>query len=131
MGKKGRVIHVVIFKTSFGVSRKRIAQVKKLFEGLVGVVPGLVSVQWGSNMSPSKFSERWTEGCIMEFGTKKARNEFHFHPGQERIALETRYGFYDDVVVFDLEVSEVLEDIERLKQIIDAADTATNHDGDS
>lgn len=112
------MIHVVIFKTSYGVSRKRIAQVKKLFQALVGVVPGLVSVEWGSNMSLSKFSERWNEGCIMEFSTIKARNAFHFHPEQERIALETKYGFYDDVVVFDLAVSEAQQGIEALKAMV-------------
>lgn len=113
MGKGGKVIHVVIFKTSLGVSPAKIAQVRNLFEGLVSVVPGLISVEWGSNMSPSKFSERWNEGCIMLFSSSKHRDAFHFHPDQERIALETRYGFYDDVVVFDLELPDALGEIEE------------------
>lgn len=112
MEKSPKVIQLIIFKVGPLTPEEHVRKLKEMFESLKDQIPGLLYVQWGTNISVSHRSEGWDQGCLLEFRSVKARDGFHFHPSREQISYQAEEGGFDNVVVFEMEIPDRLEEIE-------------------
>lgn len=98
-----KVWHVVAFRTRPGVTPEAVEEVRGLFEACVGRSDGLEWVQWGANTSTSRYARGWTEGFVMQFRDRAARDAYLDDPDHRRAGEAARARLYDDLVVFDLD----------------------------
>jgi hypothetical protein len=71
--------------------------------GMVGKIPGLLSIEHGPYQSDEGLNDGFTHGFIMSFDTAKSRDEYLPHPEHERVRqiVAPRLA---RLVVFDFEV---------------------------
>ena len=71
--------------------------------GLVGVLPGLLSFDWGHNIAPEERRGGFTHGFTMDFKDQASLDAYGPHPQHQIAAAKVRATF-ERVVVFDFVV---------------------------
>jgi hypothetical protein len=99
--------HVVLFKFRSGVSADERAEIYAGLNALVGQIEGLLSAEFGPNISPEGLGQGFNDGFIMDFVDAAARDRYLPHPAHQAAgaklvaALE---GGVAGLVVFDMKV---------------------------
>lgn len=99
--------HCVLVKFRSGVSRDERADIYAGLAALVGQIDGLISAEFGPNVSPEGLGQGFNDGFIMDLVDEEARNSYLEHPAHKAAgsrlvaALE---GGTDGLVVFDLKL---------------------------
>jgi hypothetical protein len=92
--------HVVAFKFKATATPADIKKVETAFGELKTKIPTIVSLEWGTNVSPEKRDKGFTHCFLLSFKTDKDRDDYLVHP--EHKAFGGIVGpLLDDVFVFD------------------------------
>jgi len=81
-GKKV-LYHVVSIKFKETATPEQIRAVEEAFKALKGQVPGVVSLTWGTNVSPEKRNMGFTHCFILTFADDKDRDIYLTHPAHK------------------------------------------------
>jgi len=101
--------HCVFVKFRGDVSAGERAGIYAGLGALVGQIEGLLSVDFGPNISPEGRSQGFNDGFIMDFADEAARDRYLPHPAHKAAgarlvaALE---GGREGLIVFDLDLAE-------------------------
>lgn len=101
--------HCVFFKFRSGVSADERAEIYAGLNALVGQIDGLLSADFGPNVSPEGLGQGFDNGFIMDFVDAAARDRYLPHPAHQAAgaklvaALE---GGTEGLIVFDMEIAE-------------------------
>ncbi|HEV7345905.1 MAG TPA: Dabb family protein [Devosia sp.] len=101
--------HCVFYKFRSGVSAEERAEIHAGLAALVGQIEGLLSCDFGSNVSPERLGKSFNDGFIMDFADEAARDRYLPHPAHKAAgarlvaALE---GGRDGLIVFDMELGQ-------------------------
>ena len=101
-GKDGKRVlyHVVSLKFKPDAKPEQIKAVEQAFVGLKEKIPGVVSLKWGTNVSPEKHDKGFTHCFVLGFASEKDRDAYLPHP--EHKALGKVLGpVMADVMVID------------------------------
>ncbi|MCR6672970.1 Dabb family protein [Devosia ginsengisoli] len=99
--------HCVFVKFRSDVGADERAAIYAGLGALVGQIEGLLSADFGPNISPEGRSQGFNDGFIMDFADEAARDRYLPHPAHKAAgsrlvaALE---GGRDGLIVFDLKV---------------------------
>ena len=78
---KGKELnHVVLIKFKEGASEDQIKKVEQAFAALKEKVPGVLSLKWGTNVSPENKNKGFTHAFVLTFGSDKDRDGYLVHP---------------------------------------------------
>ena len=103
-GKK-TLYHVVSLKFKPEATAEQIKAVETAFAGLKDKVPGILSLNWGTNVSPENRNKGFTHCFVVTFGSEKDRDAYLPHP--EHKALGKVLGpVLADVMVIDFWAQE-------------------------
>lgn len=103
--RKGTLRHVVSFKYKETATPEQIQKVEDAFRALKKSIPGIVSFESGTNVSPENLNKGLTHCYILTFKTEKARDAYLVHP--EHKAFGQLVGpVLADVCVIDFWVRE-------------------------
>ncbi|HVV73927.1 MAG TPA: Dabb family protein [Verrucomicrobiae bacterium] len=96
----GRLMHVVAFKFKPSATPQDIKKVEVAFEQLKHKIPQVVTLEWGTNVSPEQRNKGFTHCFVLSFKTDKDRDAYLEHP--EHKAFGKLVGpVLDDVFVVD------------------------------
>ena len=96
----GKLMHVVAFKFKSTASPEDIKKVETAFEQLKKKIPQVVSLEWGTNVSPEQRNKGFTHCFVLSFKSDKDRDAYLEHP--EHKAFGKIVGpVLDDVFVID------------------------------
>jgi Stress responsive A/B Barrel Domain len=97
---KRTLYHVVSLKFKPEATPDQIKAVETAFAGLKDKVPGILSLNWGRNVSPENRNKEFTHCFVVTFGSEKDRDAYLPHP--EHKALGKVLGpVLADVMVID------------------------------
>jgi hypothetical protein len=94
--------HIVLIKPKTGVDSAAIEAAREGLVALSGVIPGLLSVAWGRNISAEGKSQGFELGFVMEFAGPDDIEVYLPHPEHTKVQPLIR-GIAEQVLVFDLE----------------------------
>ena len=95
-----KMVHVVAFKFKSTASSQDIKKVEEAFEQLKRKIPQVVSLEWGTNVSPEQRNKGFTHCFVLTFRNEKDRDAYLEHP--EHKAFGKIVGpVLDDVFVID------------------------------
>ena len=96
----GKLMHVVAFKFKSSASSEDIKKVEVAFEKLKQKIPQVVTLEWGTNVSPEQRNKGFTHCFVLSFKDDKDRDAYLEHP--EHKAFGKLVGpVLDDVFVID------------------------------
>ena len=101
-GKDGKKVlyHVVSLKFKPDAKPEQIKAVEQAFAALKTKIPGITSMNWGTNISPEKHDKGFTHCFVVTFASEKDRDAYLPHP--EHKALGKVLGpVMADVMVID------------------------------
>ena len=78
-GKK-TLYHVVSLKFKAEATPEQIKAVETAFVGLKDKAPGILSLNWGTNVSPENRNKGFTHCFVLTFGSDKDRDAYLVHP---------------------------------------------------
>ncbi|MDB6125381.1 MAG: stress responsive alpha-beta barrel protein [Pedosphaera sp.] len=84
VSKKEKLRHVVAFKFKDSATKEQIKQVEEAFRALKSKIPQVVSIEWGTNVSPEKLDKGFTHGFIVTFNNEKDRDAYLIHPEHKK-----------------------------------------------
>lgn len=82
-GKRGTLVHMVSFKFKPEAGEAKIKEVETAFAALKEKIPQVVSLEWGTNVSPEKLDKGFTHGFILTFNSAADRDAYLVHPAHE------------------------------------------------
>lgn len=82
--KKGKLRHVVAFKFKDTATPDQIKDIEKAFHALKSKIPGIVSLEWGTNVSPENRDKGFTHCFIVTFNSDKDRDAYLVHPEHKK-----------------------------------------------
>jgi hypothetical protein len=98
-GKK-MLYHVVAIKFKPDAKPEQIKAVETAFGELKNKIPGITSLNWGTNISPEQKNKGFTHCFVLTFATEKDRDAYLPHP--EHKAFGKALGpIVGDVLVID------------------------------
>lgn len=83
-GKNSRLLHVVSFKFKEAATKEQIKEVEDGFRALKGKIPEIVSLEWGTNVSPEKLDKGFTHCWVLSFKSDKDRDAYLVHPDHKK-----------------------------------------------
>lgn len=92
--------HVVALKFKAGTDADAIKNVENAFRDLKNKIPGIVSLEWGTNVSPEKHDKGFTHCFILTFKSEKDRDAYLPHPEHKKFG-KVLGPVMDDVFVID------------------------------
>lgn len=99
---RGPIVHLVAFKFKGTASPAQVKQVEEAFAALPGKIPMILSLEWGTNISPEKLDKGFTHGYVLTFKDAKDRDAYLVHPDHK--AFGGLVGpVLDDVFVLDFD----------------------------
>lgn len=104
-GKTGTLRHVVCLKFKTGTDEADIKKVEDAFRDLKNKIPGIVSLEWGTNVSPEKHAKGFTHCFILGFKSDKDRDAYLVHPEHKKFG-KILGPVMDDVFVIDFWAKE-------------------------
>src|SRR4051794_17978427 len=81
-GKK-MLYHVVSLKFKPDATPDQIKAVEAAFVELKAKIPGIATLNWGTNVSPEKHDKGFTHCFVLTFATEKDRNAYLPHPAHK------------------------------------------------
>jgi len=78
-GKK-TLYHVVSIKFKDGAAADQIKAVENAFAALKTKIPGITSLNWGTNVSPEQKNKGFTHCFVLTFAAEKDRDTYLTHP---------------------------------------------------
>jgi len=98
--KSGKLFHVVSLKFKPSATKEQIKAVEDAFVALKQKIPGITSLDWGTNVSPEKHDKGFTHCFVLSFASEKDRDAYLPHPAHK--AFGKMLGpILDDVMVID------------------------------
>ena len=97
------VYHYGTFVFKQGVTPAQIDHCFAEMRGMVGKIPGLLSMQHGVDQSDEGLNDGFTHGFVMTFDTPLSRDRYLPHPEHERVKLIVVPNL-ERVMVFDFTV---------------------------
>jgi len=81
-GKEGHKVlyHVVSLKFKPEAKPEQIKAVEQAFAALKTKIPGITSMNWGTNVSPEKHDKGFTHCFVVTFANEKDRDAYLPHP---------------------------------------------------
>jgi len=104
-GTTGTLRHVVSLKFKAGTDEAEIKKVENAFRDLKNKIPGIVSLEWGTNVSPEKHAKGFTHCFILGFKSEKDRDAYLVHPEHKKFG-KILGPVMDDVFVIDFWAKE-------------------------
>ncbi len=77
--RSGRLFHVVSLKFKPSATKEQIKAVEDSFASLKHKIPGITSLDWGTNVSPEKHDKGFTHCFVLTFATEKDRDAYLVH----------------------------------------------------
>jgi hypothetical protein len=99
-GGKKVLYHVVSLKFKPDATPDQIEAVETAFVALKEKIPGITSLNWGTNVSPEKHDKGFTHCFVLTFDTEQARNDYLTHPAHKAFGA-TLGPIMADVMVLD------------------------------
>ena len=103
--KTGTLRHVVALKFKAGTDGSEIKKVENAFRDLKNKIPGIVSLEWGTNVSPENHAKGFTHCFILGFKSAKDRDAYLVHPEHKKFG-KLLGPVMDDVFVIDFWAKE-------------------------
>lgn len=75
-----KLMHVVSFKFKPTASAEDIKKVENAFRDLKTKVPGIQTLEWGTNVSKEKHDKGFTHCFVLSFKSDKDRDAYLVHP---------------------------------------------------
>ena len=95
-----KLFHVVSLKFKPSATKEQIKAVEDAFVALKEKIPGVTSLDWGTNVSPEKHDKGFTHCFVLSFASEKDRDAYLPHPAHK--AFGKMLGpILDDVMVID------------------------------
>jgi hypothetical protein len=95
--------HFGVFQFLPDITPSQIDEAFSELVGMVGKIPGLLSIEHGPYKSDEGLNDAFTHGFIMTFDTAKSRDEYLPHPEHVRVR-EIVAPRLSRLVVFDFEI---------------------------
>lgn len=92
--------HLGIFQFKAEINQDQIDECFSELMGMVGKIPGLLSIEHGPYQSDEGLNDGFTHGFIMTFDTAESRDKYLPHPEHERVR-QIVVPCLERVVVFD------------------------------
>ena len=92
--------HVVLFKFTADATSEQVKEVEDAFRALPAKIPGIASLEWGTNVSPEKLSQGFTHCFFLTFHTADARDAYLPHPAHKAFGVLLK-GKIEKVLVVD------------------------------
>ena len=83
--REKEVKHIVAFKFKPEVNTLQIEKINQEFKSLQRKIPGILSVEIGSNFSDEDVSDEYTHTYMLTFATKSDKDAFIPHSERERL----------------------------------------------
>lgn len=100
--KQEPVRHVVVFKYKEGATAEQIQTVTDAFRQLQHNIPGILSFEYGVNMSPEGKNQGFTHVYLLTFEDAAARDAYLPHPEHKKFGEVLRAsGIFEDAFVVD------------------------------
>ncbi|MEO6033793.1 MAG: Dabb family protein [Verrucomicrobiota bacterium] len=80
----GTLKHVVALKFKPGTEAGEIKKVENAFRDLKQKIPGITSLEWGTNVSPEKHDKGFTHIFVLTFRSEKDRDAYLPHPEHKK-----------------------------------------------
>jgi hypothetical protein len=101
----GKLEHVVSLKFKAAATPEQIKAVEDAFRGLKQKIPEIVSLEWGTNVSPEKHDKGFTHCFILAFKSDKDRDAYLVHPDHKAFG-KVLGPVMEDVFVIDFWAKE-------------------------
>jgi hypothetical protein len=82
--KKEKLRHVVAFKFKDTATPEQIKEIENAFRALKGKIHEVVSLEWGTNVSPENRDKGFTHCFIVTFNNAKDRDAYLVHPEHKK-----------------------------------------------
>lgn len=92
--------HVVLFKFLDSVNKESIALIEEAFMELKNKIPTIVSIEWGTNVSPEGLSQNFTHCFFVTFHSEADRDAYLPHPDHQAFG-RLLSPYLDKVLVVD------------------------------
>ena len=92
--------HIVCLKFIEEASSEQMSEIEKSFPALQESIPGIVSIEWGTNNSPEGLNKDFTHCFIVTFENEEARSNYLPHPNHQAF-VDILKPLLDDVFVID------------------------------
>lgn len=96
----GLLRHVVLFKFKDDARPEQIREVETEFRALRSRIPGVLSLEWGTNVSPEGLNQGFTHCFFVSFADAKARDAYLPHEAHQNFVKLLR-PVLDKVLVID------------------------------
>lgn len=97
---KKRIRHIVCLKFKNEASPDQISKIEKKFPALQKSIPGIVSIEWGTNNSPEGLNKDFSHCFIVTFENEEARTTYLPHPDHQAF-VNLLKPLLEDVFVID------------------------------
>jgi len=97
---KNEIRHIVCLKFKDEASSEQIGEIEQKFPALQESIPGIVSIEWGTNNSPEGLNKDFTHCFIVTFENDDARSTYLPHPKHQEF-VDTLKPILEDVFVID------------------------------
>jgi hypothetical protein len=99
--REGKTLyHVVSLKFKEGTTPEQIKAVEDAFGALKTKIPGVTSLNWGTNVSPEKHDKGFTHCFVLTFASEKDRDGYLTHADHKAFGA-LLHPVLDDVLVLD------------------------------
>ena len=98
------LLHIVLMTKRPTVGDAEVDALRGAILGLRDLVPGIVSIDWGSNTSPEGLGHGYELGFVVAFEDAAARDAYLPHPDHQAAVPFVR-AVAETVLVYDLEVA--------------------------
>jgi hypothetical protein len=98
--KGGKLFHVVSLKFKPSATREQIKAVEDAFVALKEKIPGIASLDWGTNVSPEKHDKGFTHCFVLTFASEKDRDAYLVNDDHKAFGQVLR-PVMEDVFVID------------------------------
>ena len=96
---KGPLYHVVCLKFKDGTTPEQIKTVETAFRELKTKIPGVLTLHWGTNVSPENRNKGFTHCFVLTFANEKDRDAYLVDPAHKAFGKLAGPSFADVFVI--------------------------------
>ncbi|MHB2167431.1 Dabb family protein [Alsobacter sp. R-9] len=99
--------HVVLIRPSASATARDVSAAMEKVAALKGVIPGILDVRHGPDVSPEGLGRGYAMGFVVDFADAAARDAYLPHPEHQKAGaalVAVAEGGIDGILVFDLEM---------------------------
>ena len=94
------VRHIVLFSYKPEAGREKLTLLHEKFRGLPSLIPGILELEWGKDMSVENLHHGFTDGYVLSFDDAGARDRYLVHP-HHKAFTDFAAPLLKEVLVFD------------------------------